>query len=388
MRVGIDCRTILNPEGEGELAGVGHYTYELVKHLISLRHDAELVLFFDHRMTATHLFRAPRVSLRQFPLLQYKRFLPFVASHAVVPWTLAHEQLDVFHGPANVLPLFYRGRSVVTVHDLAIYRHPAWFPSRQQFSTQVLIPSAIRRAGHVIAVSHSTANELRQLFHVPEQRMTTIYEGISKPPRFSESERRHRLQRFRLAHPFVLFVGTLEPRKNLPRLVRAFDRLVEDPELRRKYPKLDLVMAGAMGIHARSLFKIIRGLRHPFRIKHVGYVSQEEKFALYQSAEAFAFPSLWEGFGLPVLEAMAFGTPVLSSNISALPEVMGDSGLLVNPEHEDEIRQGLRRLLLDPSVREKMVKTSAAQIKKFDWEQTARQTFEIYQRVARSNESR
>ena len=182
MRIGIDCRTILNPDG-GELAGTGHYIYYLVKYLLSLDQDNEYVLFFDSRFKNLGEFSGKNVKIRTFPFYQYKQYLPVAYSQMLVSAFLAKERLDLFHSPANIVPFFYLFPSVVTIHDLAIYKYPEFFSSgnitRQAFATKVLIPSTISRAKRIIAVSQNTKNDIIDLL-----------ERVSIPYRKYESKKK------------------------------------------------------------------------------------------------------------------------------------------------------------------------------------------------------
>ena len=160
MRIGIDCRTILNPKS-GEQAGVGHYTYYLVKNLIKQDKKNKYVLFFDWRFKEFNEFKQKNVIIKNFPFSQYNKFLPFAYSHMLISASLVKASLDVFHSPISSLPLTYTKKSIITVHDLAIYKNPSWFPS-QIFSTKLLVPQSLRKADKIIAVSNSTKKDLQQ----------------------------------------------------------------------------------------------------------------------------------------------------------------------------------------------------------------------------------
>jgi glycosyltransferase involved in cell wall biosynthesis len=377
MRIGIDCRTILNPKG-GERAGVGHYTYYLVKSLIALSGKHEFVLFFDNRYHKTSEFKQANVTIRHFPFSQYKRFLPFSYSHMLISALLNREKLDVFHSPANVLPYLYGKPSVVTVHDLAIYQHPEWFPKRQKFSTSVLVPRSLQRARRIIGVSDATKNDIVKTFKVPADKIKVIYEGVIKDKCQLMAE--GIAYKYDLKLPYILYVGTIEPRKNIERLVKAYRSMVTKHNSLAKY---QLVLAGHRGWNSAGVFKLLSDPAWSNRIKYLNYIPHEDKVSLIAGATAFVFPSLYEGFGLPVLEAMALGVPVLTSNMSSMPEVVGEAALTVNPNSDRAIAEGLTKLLRSSTLRDQLAKAGLEQSKKFSWTKCARETMKVYQEAVK-----
>lgn len=382
MRIGIDCRTILNP-GLGEGAGVGHYTYFLVKHLLRNDRKNAYVLFFDNRLQETREFEQSNVTIRRFAFSQYKKFLPFSYSHMLITAMLLKEKLDVFHAPANIVPLTYPKTSVVTIHDLAIYKNPAWFPM-QVFSTRLLVPQSLRKAQHIIAVSESTKQDLEEIFGVRPEKMSVIYEAPLTNALHVKDQNVDVLDKFQLTLPYIFFVGTIDPRKNLEMLLEAFTMVRKHPELK----SVQLVLAGGKGYrHDRVLDRITQLHLGP-AIKYLGYVTHNEKLALLKNAAVFAFPSLYEGFGLPVLDAMKLGVPVVTSNVSSLPEVAGDAALKVNPEDPRALADALTTVLTDPQTTADMVRSGFAQAQKFDWDHTALQTLAVYRDVVQSQKKR
>ncbi len=378
MRIGIDCRTILNPES-GERAGVGHYTYHLVKALLAIDPDNQYVLFFDARMKAegTQEFEQSNVTIRFFPFSRYRKFLPFAYSHMLTAAALARERLDVFHAPANVIPLSYRGTSVLTIHDLAIYRHPEWFQT-QVMSTHLLVPRSIRKAKQVIAVSQATKRDLRELFHLAEQKVSVVPEAVDVQLLPLEDSQDDVRTLYRLPERFLLFIGTIEPRKNISRLIEAWQHLrLLDPETTNG---TKLVLAGGLGYHGRDILTPVRAM--DLDIQYLDYVSHNHKIQLLQEATAFVFPSLYEGFGLPVLEAMALGTPVITTKTSAIPEVTGQAAILVDPDDMDGLAAAMGHILRDPRRAAEMAALGRDQARNFSWAQTAEQTLDVYRRAA------
>lgn len=382
MRIGIDCRTILNPQG-GEMAGIGHYTYYLVKNLLAADKRNQYILLFDTRVIETREFEQKNVEIKFFPFYQYKKFMPVIYAQTLISAYLNKQKLDVYHNPANFIPLGYRQPSVITVHDLAIFRHPDWFPGsliNKSWSKRVTVPSSIKRAQKIIAVSESTKRDIIKLFKVPADRIEVIYEGAEKN-RISNFESRIWKKKYGIKDKFILYVGTLEPRKNVVGLVKAFDAWQEkNKKIGKDY---QLIIAGGKGWKFGQVFKAITAAKFGERIRYIGYIPPDHKWELMQEATVFVFPSLYEGFGLPVLEAMSFGAPVITSKVSSIPEITGQAAALINPRSANQLTEVLTKVLASAKLRQKMSTLGRQQAKKFTWAKTARETLRVYQQVAR-----
>lgn len=421
MRIGIDCRTILD-EGAREKAGVAHYTYYLVKNLVRQDRESEYVLFFENKVSPALLREignwGDKVSIQKFHFSQYKRYLPYVYSHLFIANQIQKAKLDVFHSPANVVPLglftpsfispLKRGRKrggrfpsssgqggeerggrpriIATVHDLAIYRHPEWFPAGQGFSIKYLVPKTIQQVDHLIVPSQATARDIQELFHISEEKITVIPHGVEerffKPSTGSgninslnEPPTTYHLP----STPYILFVGTLEPRKNLGRLIEAYAKLPAD--ILEKYR---LVIAGQKGWKYQEALRQIQMANDKFqkeKIKVLGYYPGGQLPELLQNAAVFVYPSLYEGFGLPVLEAMAAGCPVVTSRSSSLPEVCGQAGILIDPHSVIELTDAIVRLLQDQSLSRRLAQEGIRRAQEFSWQQAAQKTLDLYGRV-------
>ena len=374
MKIGIDCRTILNP-GFGEGAGIGHYVYYLVKNLMVIDQENQYVLFFDDLISDDAIREVvgqrPGVTIKRFPFHRFKHYLPYVYSHLLVSQKFNQAKLDVCHFPATSVPARYRGKRVVTVHDLAIYDFPEWFPGQQDFAVNMLVPESIERADRVIVVSQNTKADLLRLFRVPASRVEVIYEGVEIANADEAAERADVKGVFQLRGPYVLYLGTLEPRKNLTVLLRAW---------REVKTNATLVLAGAKGWQADDIFNELELCRRqrPGSVRYLGYVSHDQKIGLMKNAVCFVFPSLYEGFGLPVLEAMALGAPVITSNVSSLPEIADGAAILINPYSQTEIVEAVTQLLNDEGLRTKYRELGFGRAKIFDWRTTAAKTLQVY----------
>ncbi|KKW22251.1 MAG: Glycosyl transferase group 1 [Parcubacteria group bacterium GW2011_GWA2_51_12] len=384
MRIGIDCRTILS-ENARYKAGVAHYTYYLVKYLLQTDSDNEYVLFFEGD-TPSEIqdiaAKRGRVSIERWNFAAFKRFLPYVYSHLLLSRQVLAAHLDVFHAPANVvpLPLFKskrRPRIVVTVHDLAIYHNPEWFTTGQSFSVRQVVPKTIKKADHIIAPSQATAGDLTGLFSVHENRISVIPLGVEerffRPAPLTSPPGRP-------GHPYFLFLGTLEPRKNLPRLIRAYGSLPR--EITSRY---DLILAGGQGWKYEDIFDAQNALTEGVKegVKIVGYYPGQDLPSLLQGATAFVYPSLYEGFGLPILEALAGGCPVITSGGGALSEIAQESMVsVVDPESEPSLMEAMAKAIRDAATLAKNRQSRQDFVRQYSWERTARETLGVYQRTS------
>jgi len=377
MRIGIDCRTILNPKG-GERAGIAHYTYYLVKNLLKIDKKNQYVLLFDSSFIDVKEFQQKNVTIKFFPFSHYRKYLPFAYSHVLTTAMLVKERLDLYHNPAGIIPLSYRGKSIITIHDLAIYKNPDWFPqrlvSRNSFFTKVLVPSSIKRAQKILAPSKNTKKDLIKMFKVKDNNIALTPLGVERE-NISNLKVKLTMKKFKLSDPYILYLGTIEPRKNIVMLIHAFEQMVNK---NKKFKNLNLVLAGARGWKFQGVFKAIEASDIKDKIKYLNYVNHTEKLALLKSAECFVFPTLYEGFGLPVLEAMSLGTPVITSNVASMPEVVGDSAILVNPSKEKELVNSLNKLLASKNLQKKLAHKGIKRAKSLDWNTTAIHTLAVY----------
>jgi glycosyltransferase involved in cell wall biosynthesis len=290
---------------------------------------------------------------------------------AFQPAALRQTGVDLAHGPAFVAPLAAPCPTVVTVHDLSFLRFPHLFRPANRLYLRLFTRASVRRARQVIAVSAHAADETVRLLGADPHKVHVVYHGVDPlfrplPPDEVAAWREAR----GLPERLMLAVGTLEPRKNLPRLIEAFANL--------RRPDLTLALVGGRGWYEQEIFTCVERLGVKGQVIFPGYVANEELLWWYNAATVFAYPSLYEGFGLPVLEAQACGTPVLTADSSALPEAAGDGALLVDPYRVEAIAEGLRRLLDDEGLREQMRQRGLAHAARFNWQHAAAETVAVY----------
>lgn len=370
MRIAIDARTICDRVG-GPGAGIEHFTWSSILALIRRFPEHHYLLFVPRAMPIDYrgLLRVacPNVRLVSSDLPPG----PFLARHIVLPLIAHFWRADILYVPTSHLPLLWKGPSVVTVHDTAIFDHPEWFPNADAkgFSTAKLVPRAIQKADGIIAVSAYTQERLEARF--PERRgaVDVVYPGVDGPRRFSDSFQPP-------AEEYLLFLGTVEPRKNVSAALRAFDAFLRDhPE---RAPRTRFVIAGRWGWKTKETKATMDEINDAWQgnigeplVQAIGPVSEEDKWALLAHAAAFVFPSLDEGFGIPPLEAMAAGVPVICSNRGALPEVTGDAALRFAPDDEQTLSLLIAQCLLMPDAVKELRAVGQAQAALFTWEQTA-----------------
>lgn len=378
LHIGINAH-ILSFKAGYRRAGVSQYTEQILRRLaIDAPARGDVVTVFAGPDDPPVRFVPSGIDWRQSRLPTGHAPGRIVWEQAVAPFAGARAGLDVLFCPLNVVPLVGRIPSVVTVHDLAFLAHPeAFHPSRRRYLT-AMTRLSVRKARHVIAVSEHTKADLVHHFGIAADRITVIPNAADS--RFRPEADQRIIDEFRHAHDlperFVLFVGTLEPRKNLRRLIEAVARIATDD------PQLKLVIIGATGWLTSDIAPLVTRLKLADRVIFMGYVDDDDLPRFYQAATVFCYPSLYEGFGLPVLEAMACGTPVVTSNTSSLPELAGDAALLVNPTDVDAIADGLRLLLSDTTRREVLVTAGLQRASTYSWNRTAEATLTVIERAA------
>jgi glycosyltransferase involved in cell wall biosynthesis len=289
----------------------------------------------------------------------------------------AFEGVRLFHATAHLLPRLTGARSVFTLHDVAYLRFPQHHLPKNRIYLRAMMPRFVRRADAVIAVSEATRRDALRFYRLDPAKIHVIPEGVD--PRFTPDPDPERVatvrDRYELPERFVLYVGTIEPRKNLTTLLEAY------AELLRRRPEVGLVIAGGKGWLYEPFFERLRALGLERRVTLTGHVPDEDVPALMSAADVFAFPSEFEGFGLPPLEAMACGVPVVSSDAASLPEVVGDAGVLVPPHDVGAWVSALDRLLDDASLRDRLRAEGIARARTFTWDAAAAKTIEVYRSV-------
>jgi glycosyltransferase involved in cell wall biosynthesis len=339
--------------------GTEQYTAHLLEALVPQGGGHCLRLYFN-RLAAPRPAWLEQAEVREMPF-------PRLWTHLRLSWEMLRRPPDVLFVPAHVLPLWRPRRAVVTIHDLGYIHFPEAHPPRQRLELHLSTAWNAHVASRIIAISQATKDDLVRHYRVPEDKIAVVYHGVE--PRFRPTPDPAAPARYGLPSRYLLYLGTLQPRKNLERLVEAYVRLPGDAPA--------LVLAGAKGWYFERIAAVIakRGLGK--RVLLPGYVADDDVPALLTGATALVYPSLYEGFGLPALEAMACGTPVLAADTSSLPEVVGEAGLLVDPLDVDAIATAMQRLLTDGALRAALSRQGRARAKRFSWDRCARETLAV-----------
>jgi len=371
MKIGIDCRTV------SALGGIGEYSRQLVKRIIEQNDLDQLVLFFESSDLVKH-FQHHNVVIKIIPFSRYRRFLPIIYSQLIVPLFFLLENCSVMLFCANVAPYLYRKKFVAVIHDLAVYKFPQYFPDKFfHFDRWFLVPSTLHRAVKLIAVSHSTKNDIVSLFRISSDKIEVIHEGGDFFV-FDQGEKTI-LNNFSFTRKIILFLGTIEPRKNILNLLSAYKKLVTINNC-----DADLVLIGKAGWKSKDIFQAIDEINQTLpigQIRHLGYLSADDKMEFYQNAQVLVLPSWYEGFGLPVAEAMHFGLPSIISPYGSLPEIGADASLITNDGSAEEIYSALKRFIFDDDLRKKLSLKSQARAKIFSWRLSAEKVIGLLRRV-------
>ncbi|MCL5264950.1 MAG: glycosyltransferase family 4 protein [Chloroflexi bacterium] len=371
MHVGINAH-LLSFSSSYRGAGISRYIRSLVPYLREAGTERYSVFLGDPNFPAEfNPDSSFRLKVSKLPTV--KPQVRILWEQFLLPLELARSDVDVLHSMGYVQPLMCPRRSVVTVHDLSFLLFPSTFNRLNHTYLSLFTRLSVQRADRVIAVSESTRRDLVRLCGLPAEKIAVIYHGVESlfSPVSSVVIEEFRRSR-QLPEQYVLFIGTLEPRKNVQTLIRAFAR-VKKAGLPHK-----LVIGGAKGWLWDEIFAVVEEMNLREDVAFPGYISLEDEPLWYNGADLFVYPSLYEGFGFPALEAMACGAPVVASNSSSLPEVLGDAGLLVDPTSVDELAEAMLRALTDNALNQEMRKKGLERARAFSWIEAARQTAQVY----------
>ena len=378
MRIAIDYTAAIR-----QGAGIGNYVRSLVDAMLAQDSSNQYTLLTSGHPTREHPFpraanvrgRSIFIPDRYLNILWYRWRLPV---HA----TLFTGLIDIYHGPDFVLPpINGKVRKIVTVHDLAFLEHPEYAVPQLAAYLKKVVPEAVAAADVVAAVSHTTSKSLVEYFHTPPEKITIIPNGIrSYFRRITDpvllAATRHK---FGLKHPLVLGVGTLEPRKNHLGLIKAFHK-AQSSAGKKQRPAM-LALAGGPGWLYDETQQLIAKLKLENKVRFLGRVSELELITLYSMADVFVFPSFYEGFGVPPIEAMACGAPVITSNTSSLPEVVGDAALLIDPRNTGELARAMLQVLENEQLRDELRQKGYARAQHFTWPKSASKMLSVYQQL-------
>jgi glycosyltransferase involved in cell wall biosynthesis len=383
LRILIDVRRLWD-------FGIGTHIRGLLNGLASLDQESQFLL--AARPADEKEFRHLPAN---FQVVRYDRDDRDRINQITFPLFLYRQPADVYHVPVSRVPWFMPRPYVVTVHDLSALLYEAPGGTRRE-TLRTLYRHGLGRASAIIAVSGSTRRDLHELLDIPESQVRMVH-NAPNPAFFSHSpmadarssgpeawnyERKRRLERYQINYPFLLYAGTIRKHKNIPRLVEAFAIAREEFEKFPEFHDIRLIIIGDEISKHPEVRRTVIQCRVENYVRFLGFVPFDTLRVFYEAASAFVFPSLYEGFGLPPLEAMASGTPVVTSRLSSMPEVVGDAALLVNPENCFDIARGIKEVVMNAGLREHLSRAGKERAAEFSWNETARQVLDIYREVA------
>lgn len=359
-KIAIDTQTVFSKK-----TGFGFYVDNLVSNLQKIDKNHQYICIKPEKESQEELNTPKRFMWDQFGFPNMAR----------------KKKADILHQPCFSAPVFYTGKKIVTIHDLYTMKNASEVPffSRQFFGKWM--PFSYRWTDHIIAISQYTKKDIIKTLKISSEKITVIYEaGDENCKRINDHNKISLIKnKFGIKGDYMIHIGTLSPRKNLEFLIKVYAQVL------KKNPKIKLVITGKKGWYYQNLFDITNKLGLEKKIIFTGYIEDSEKSALYSGAKVFLFPSLYEGFGLPPLEAMSCGTPVVSSNVTSIPEVIDEAGILLSPYDKKAWIQAINKLLSDNNFRKKMVEKSLLRSKYFSWQKTAKQTIEVYNKILYEN---
>jgi glycosyltransferase involved in cell wall biosynthesis len=377
MHIGIDAHAIGARQGGNET-----YIANLIKSLAEIDDDNLYTIYLANASAAAQWREEFTARYKNFSVRLLPPPTPLVRVPAYLTYELFRRPVDVLHVQYTAPP-FCRVPVVVTIHDLAFERMPETFTRRGSFQLKLTVRRTAKKAARIATVSEYSRQDLLNIYKLNPEKVAVTYNGIGRnfvPQPSTPNEAEELRRRFGVSRDFLLAVGSLQPRKNLVRLIRAYAKLRSEREDFRP----QLVIVGRKLWLASEIFDEVKRQRWADDVILTGYVADEDLPALYRAARAFVYPSLFEGFGLPPLEAMACGTPVVTSDVSSLPEVAGDAALLIDPNDELALANALIEIVNNEGLRAKLREKGIAQAKKFTWRDAAEKTLSLYQEAYRS----
>jgi len=372
MRIAIDARM-----GHTRV-GMGVYVRGLISHLGEIDRENEYFIIVHKHKNADFVPVQENFAVWETSISYENHFTRDLWEQAYLPLKLHKAKIDVYHGLNYVLPILGDTGMVLTAYDMISFATPEWYKPISRFRVQRLLKMSAKRAHKIITGSENSKRDIIKILGVPEEKVRVIYIGIDDVYRPINDKRKldSVKARYNITDRFILHVGSLSPRKNIPRLIDAYSRL--PAEILEEY---QLVIVGKRSWKADEIFAKVKQLKLEDKVVFTGFVEDSDLPLLMNRAALLAFPSLYEGFGIPPLEAMACGTPVVASNTSSIPEVVGDAALLFDPYNVEEMTVAMHRALTDEQLRSDLRQKGFERIRHFSWEKAARETLAVYEEV-------
>ncbi len=381
MNIGIDISLV-----PGSRAGVGTYSYNLVKYLAQLDSPFKYTLFPFFYYIYHPDFKAVDIPLQHAEQFRYKyknlpkQWIDYLWNDSRISRATLLGDIDLLHSTTFSTPTGYKGKWISTIYDVSFYTHPQYHQKANIEHCLGGTIDAVKYAEKIIAISEHTKRDLMEHFHCPEEKIVVTPLGYDRAyyyPVHDKEEIQRVVNKYGVSGQYIFALGTVEPRKNIDGLIMAYDMLPQ--EIKHQY---QLVIGGGKGWLDGKIFDLLKERKLEGRVKFIGYVDENDLRYLYSGATCFVFPSHYEGFGLPLLQAMACGVPVITANNSSLLEVAGDAALLVDAGNIDTITDALLQLLMDPALVKDLRKKGLAQAESFSWDGCARKTLAVYNSIS------
>ncbi len=374
MRIGINTLFMI----PGLVGGSETQLRNLVSKLASIDPDNEYILFTNTENSGSFNLEEPNFLEVRCPIPARFRPARILWEQFILPIQCQWHRIDLLHSPGYVCPIALPCPSVVSIHDMNYFLFPQDWSKLALWVLKILVPLSARSSSQIIAVSQSSKRHIMKILKIPEDKINVTYNGVDKifHPHHSRREILEMKNRMGIKGNFILSVAFSHPHKNLRRLLQAYYMLRKDKGITHQ-----LLLAGNPGRDHLELVRTVRKLGIDQELIFTGYLPGHQMPLVYQAADLFVFPSLYEGFGLPILESMACGTPVVSSNAASLPEVVGKAGILVDPYHIDGMAGAMYQVLSDKNLAQDLIKKGLRQSKRFSWVQTAKDTLAVYKKA-------
>lgn len=358
-------------------AGMGRYIVELVNRLPRDDPQNTYCFYVSQKNKSYFSFTEKNIIIKTISPLWYFPFLKILWEQIFLPFSLWRNNIQLYHSTGFTLPFFKpkKIKHVVTIADMTFFSHSIYHIWWKVWYFRYMIPYALKKADRVITISESTKEDILKMIKISSKKIKSIYLGVDAhlTPQ-KERGQQKRLEKYSITRPYILFVGMLEPRKNIMGLIRAYAQVKEKDSHH-------LVLVGKKGWKYEDIFMTVKELGLQNMVHFLGYVPDEDLSSLYSSATCFVYPSFYEGFGIPVLEAMACGCPVITSNNSSMKEIAGNAAVLIDPENKEAIADAIELVISNKKEQERMRKAGLLHVKKFRWETMAQETKNLYASV-------
>lgn len=368
-------KIVINALGPSKVkAGIGNYLSNLINKLSIVDKKNKYIIFASSENKIFYKTQNKNFFIIDIGFWGRNNLLRIFWEQLILPVKLLEHKADILFSPGFVCPLIKAVKYITVIHDMTFFSHPQVHTFFKKLYFPFMIKRSVKRSEKIIAISYNTKKEIIKYIKIPPEKIVVTHLSANK---FSKSniidEKKFLLEKYKIKSDFLLFVGMIEPRKNLDLIIEAFKKFSDKT--------IKLVIVGKKGWMVDDLFEKIKLKNLDEQIIFTGFVPDNELEIFYKTAKVFLYPSLYEGFGIPVLEAMTTGCPVITSNISSLPEVAGDAAILIDPENSEELSDAVNKLINDVKIREELVKKGFENTKKFSWKKTAKQTLLVFEEV-------